>query len=37
MNVFVMQFCMYSITNNEWDTVKSKLEELLTKHYDKGK
>lgn len=28
---------LYSITNNEWDTVKSKLEELLTKHYDKGK
>jgi len=28
---------LYSITNNEWNVVKSKLEELLTKHYDKVK
>ena len=28
---------LYSITNNEWDLVKVKLEELLAKHYDKAK
>lgn len=28
---------LYSITNNEWNVVKVKLEELLTKHYDKVK
>ena len=28
---------LYSIINNEWNVVKVKLEELLTKHYDKVK
>ncbi|MFB8426980.1 GNAT family N-acetyltransferase [Priestia megaterium] len=28
---------LYSITNNEWNVVKTKLEELLTKHYNKVK
>ncbi|MGG0032968.1 GNAT family protein [Priestia megaterium] len=28
---------LYSITNNEWNVVKVKLEDLLTKHYDKVK
>ena len=28
---------LYSITNNEWNPVKVKLEDLLRKHYDKVK